>query len=404
MPSRRHLLTGVGTLIVGTGAAKAAESPSEPTSSPLDWPMSRYDPAGTGHDPDASGPTSDVEPAWIHEAPGWFRGASTPVRLGDTVYAAGGGLLACSVDDGTQEFAHEGPYTSSLAAADASPYRTPTLAVTSTGGLYGLNAGGGIGIPGSDRRIGAQRWSGPPPTEYRATIEHAPTTDPVADDGMIYAPVVGTNDLVAVNATDGSVHWRVTVVDDEVISASFGRPTVDDAAVYVANWPHRVSAYDREDGTQLWQRERDEQMQLSATVTDAGILVTTRSGVALLDADDGEPIWERDLDGNATAGTAAATADRVLVSDGDEEFHALDLETGAVDWSVPFERETNPIVADGVVYAVERNASLVALDVDTGRERFRFEPAEVPLSPPIVGDGRLFVVNRSRILALEESA
>ena len=365
--------------------------------------MPRYDPAGTGHNPDVSGPTSDVEPAWIHEAPAWFRGASAPVRLGETVYATGGGLLACAAADGTRAFTHEGPYTSSLAAANASPYRTSTLAATSTGGLYGLNAGGGIEVPGSDRRIGAQRWSGPPRAEYRPTIDHAPTTNPVAADGTIYAPVVGTNDLAAVNANNGSVDWRVTVVDDEVISASFGRPAVDDDAVYLANWPNRVSAYDRVDGTQLWQRDRDEQMQLSTTVTDAGLVVTTRRGVALLDTDDGEPIWERDLDGNATEGAGAVTTDRVLVSDGLEEFHALDLETGEVDWSVPFVGETEPVVADGVVYAVERNASLVAFDVESGEERFRYEPSEVPLSPPIVGDGRLLVVNRSRLIALEES-
>ncbi|WP_218143075.1 PQQ-binding-like beta-propeller repeat protein [Halopenitus malekzadehii] len=319
------------------------------------------------------------------------------------VYATGGGLIACSAQDGTQGFARSGPYTSSLAAVEAPSYLTRTLATTSTGGLYGLNAGGGIAIPGTDRGIGTQRWSGPPRNEYRPTIEHTPTTNPVAVDGTIYTPVVGTNDLVAVNAANGSVHWRTTVVDDEVISASFGRPAVDDDAVYIANWPNRVSAYDRTDGTLLWQREREEQMQLSTSVTDAGVVVTTRSGVALLDTDDGEPIWERDLDGNATSGAPAVTTERVLVGDGLEEFHALDLETGEVEWSIPFEGETKPVVADGIVYAVERNASLVALDVDSGEERFRYEPPEVPLSPPIVGDERLFLVNRSRILALEGS-
>jgi len=204
------------------------------------------------------------------------------------------------------------------------------------------------------------------------------------------------------DASDGSVRWRVTVEEDDVISAGFGRPTIRDDTLYVANWPRQVSAYDIEDGTQRWQRDRDDQMQLCTPVTDAGVIVTSRTGVALLDADDGEPIWERDLDGNATGGTAAVTEDRVLLSDGNNEFHALDLESGESHWSREFARESKPVIAGGTVYVVEEKATLRAFDVDSGTEQFSYEPEQVPLSPPIVGDGRLYVTNRRRILALEE--
>jgi len=403
MPSRRHLLAGVGTVIAGSGAATVSGAIPETTSSAFDWPMSQYDPAGTGYNPDATGPTTEVEPAWVHESTDWFRGASPPIRLGDTLYATGNGLLALSVDDGSRNFGYRGPYTSSLAVADASPYQTPTLAATSTGGIYGLNAGGGIEIPGFDRAIGSQRWSGPPNADYRPSIDHTPTVNPIADDGVVYGPVVGTNDIVAIEANEGSVRWRATVNDDEIISASFGRPTIHEGVLFIANWPYQVSAYDLTDGSTLWQRERDDQMQLCTPVTDAGVIVTSRNGVTLLSARNGEPIWERDLDGNATDGTAAVTDTSVFLSDGLETFYALDLETGETRWSTPFDQETKPVVADGSVYAVEQNASLVAFDVDTGTEQFRYDPPEVPLSPPIIGDGRLYLVNRNRVVALEES-
>ncbi len=403
MPSRRQLLAGLGVTVAGGASAATTAAPEPVSSSPFDWPMFQYDPAGTGYNPDAAGPKDDVQVAWVHDSTDWFRGASAPVRLGDTLYAVGDGLLALEVDSGERRFGRRGPYTSSPAAAHAPSYRTATLAATSTGGVYGLNADGGIGVPGLDRGLGSQRWVGPGPGRARPTIEHQPAVNPVTVDDTVYAAVHGTNDIVALDANSGSERWRVTHHEDDIVSVSFGRPTVRDGTLFVANWPNQVSAYDREDGTERWQRKLEDQMQLCTPATDQGIVVTSRNGVALLDADDGEALWRRDLDGNAIDGTAAVADGTVFLSDGDERFYALDLETGETLWSVPFERETTPVVADGMVYAVETNESLIGLDAETGTKRFRYEPPEIPLSPPIVGNGVLYAVNRGRIVALEES-
>lgn len=404
MPSRRRVLVGATALLAGSSCTAITGSAVETAAADQAWPMAGYGPAGTRYNPTVSGPVTDVEPVWTYDAPSWFHGASSPIRIGETLYATGRGVVALRVEDGTEQFVRRGPYTSSLAAANAKPYRSPTLAVTSTGGTYGINATGGIGIPGIDRGIGSERWQGPPYGQYRPTVSHTPTTNPVVHDGMVYTPVVGTNDIVAMNASDGSVQWRVTVQEDEVISAEFGRPTIKDGTLFVANWPGQVSAYDIKDGTQRWNRDRDDQMQLCTPVTDAGVIVTSRNGVALLDNEDGEPLWERDLDGNATEGTAAVTDDRVLLSDGNDAFHALDLDTGESYWSREFVGESKPVVADETVYAVEEKRRLRAFDVDSGIERFSYEPEQVPLSPPIIGDDRLYVTNRRRVLALGEQS
>lgn len=404
MPSRRRILTGVAALTVGGYGAAVTRTVGETKQSEQNWPMAGYDPAGTRHNPTASGPTTDVAPAWSYDAPSWFHGASAPIRVDDTLYAAGSGVVAVTVDDGTERFARRGPYTSSFAVAEAAPYRTPTLAVTSNGGVYGVNAGGGIEIPGTDRGIGSERWHGPPNATYRPTIAHTPTVNPIAHDGIVYAHVPETDDIAAMNASDGSVEWRVTVKKDARHGTSFGRPTISNGTLFVASWLSRVSAYDLADGTVRWQQDRPQSSQLSTPVTDTGVVVTSYTGVALLDTEDGEPLWERDLDGEAYGGSAAVTDDRIFLSDGDDQFHALDLETGESLWSRPFQSESRPVVADGMVYAVEQNATLRAFDVATGTEQFRYEPDQVPLSPPIVGDGRLYLTNRRRVLALEATA
>ncbi|WP_202911742.1 PQQ-binding-like beta-propeller repeat protein [Natrialba swarupiae] len=412
MPStRRQLLAGAGVALVGgvgvagatveTTGGEPSAAETESATAALEWPMYQYDPAGTGYNPAGSGPTDGVSVAWSHESTEWFRGAAPPIRLGNTVYAVGEGLVALEADTGERRFAHRGPYTSSPARVDASVYRTPTLAVTSTAGIFGLGTGG-IQIPGLGRWLDGRRWDGPNHGTRPASIEHRPSVDPVTVDGTIYAPVAGTNDLVALNANDGTERWRVTHHEDTAYSVSYSRPAIRGDTLYVANWPHQVTAYDREDGTVRWQRERDDQMQLCSVPTDEGVVVTSRNGVALLDLEDGETIWYRDLEGNAVEGTAAVADGTIYASDGRETFYALSLETGEELWSAPFERETEPVVADGMVYAVEMDRTLVGFDATTGEERVRFEPSQVPLSPPIVGDGTLYAVNRRRIIALED--
>ncbi|MEY7849195.1 PQQ-binding-like beta-propeller repeat protein [Natrarchaeobius sp. A-rgal3] len=414
MPStRRQLLAATGlTLVGGVGAVAATEetivgersvAETESNTSALEWPVSQYDPAGTGYNPDASGPTEDVRVAWSHESTDWFRGAAPPIRLEDTIYAVGEGLLALEADTGERRFARRGPYTSSPARVSASAYRTDALAVTSTAGVFGLGAGGGIRIPGLGRWFGGQRWEGPGVGFHPSSPEHRPSVDPVAVDGTVYAPIYGTNDLVALEANDGTERWRITHHEDDPVGVSYGRPAVRDDTLYVANWPHQVTAYDRDDGSMRWQRERDDQMQLCSVPTDEGVVVTSRNGIALLDLENGETIWHRDLDGNAVEGTAAVADGTIYASDGRETFYALALETGEELWSAPFERETEPVVADGMVYAVEEDRALIGFDAETGDERFRYEPSQVPLSPPIVGDGMLYAVNRRRVIALEEA-
>ncbi|THE65817.1 pyrrolo-quinoline quinone [Salinadaptatus halalkaliphilus] len=370
--------------------------------------MAGYDLAGTGYNPDASGPSDDVEIVWEHDATDWFRGAAPPILLDGTLYAAGDGLVALEAETGEGLFGVRGPYTSSLAQVAADAYRTETLAATATSGIYGLNAGGGLEVPFLETRVGAHRWTGPghhprgPSIGPHPSIDPRPSVDPVATDGTVYAPVHGTNDLVAVDANDGSAHWRITHHEDDPVSVSFARPAIRDGLLFVANWPYQVTAYDRTDGALEWRRELEDQMQLSTVATEAGVVVTSRNGVTLLDRATGDTVWRRDLEGNATDGTAAVADGTIFLSDGRETFYALDLESGEQRWSAPFERETTPVVADGVVYAVEHGARLVGFDADTGEERFRYEPPEVPLSPPIVGDGVLYAVNRERIVALEE--
>ncbi|MFD1589326.1 PQQ-binding-like beta-propeller repeat protein [Halorientalis brevis] len=384
------------------GLASLATQEDTDRQSPSDWPMARYDPPGTGYNPQAAGPTDDVAVAWTHEAPAWFRGSTQPVRQGETLYVGGNGLLALDTETGQRRFSVQGPYHSSPTVAPASIYRTKTLGITGPTGIYGLNARGGQPLPLTDQTVGGERWTGPrsPAPGFFGPAE---ATSPVTANGRIYTAVPGTNSVVAVEPNNGEVLWRQTHHEDEGISGPYSRPAVDDGLVVVTAWPEQATAYRADTGEQHWHRELGKSTVLPPIATDEGVVIPTRESVQLRARADGSLLWERDLAGNATDSTPAVANGTIFVADEQASLHALSLATGETRWTAPFEGETTPVVTDNRVYAVDSLWALKAFDVATGEQQFEYHPSEVPLSPPIVGDGMLYLANRGRILALEDA-
>ncbi|AGB32143.1 pyrrolo-quinoline quinone [Natrinema pellirubrum DSM 15624] len=402
VPSRRRVLEAVGLTVAGSIVAFGTSGRESDSAATVEWPMNRYDSAGTGHNPAAVGPKDGVEVGWEHDTTDWFRGTAPPIRRDDTIYAAGNGLLALDADTGARRFGEPGPYQSSLARARTSVYDTDTLAVTAPSGVFGMNAGGGLDVPLLNRSVGTERWAGPQ-SPGPGFFGPADPATPVAADGTIYTPIPGTNSIAALDPDDGRVLWRNTHHEDDKVSAAFNRPAVMDGLVFVTNWPWQVTAYDAETGATRWQRKLDEQTVLAPVATDSGIVVPTRNDIRLLDATSGDRLWKRTHDGNITESVPAVADETVFFADEQGSMHAYDLETGEPLWTAPFDGKTSPVVADGVVYAVQSGFSLVAIDAASGEQRFEYQPSQVPLSTPIVGDGVLYAANRKRVIALEEA-
>jgi outer membrane protein assembly factor BamB len=401
--SRRRWLEVSGLALAGSLGSMVVTSGAESGhTSMYDWPMARYDPAGTGHHPSASGPKDGIKIAWTHDTTDWFLGTVSPIHQTGTIYAVGNGLLALDSDTGTRQFGVPGPYRSSPARARTSVYNTATLAVTAPSGVFGLNASGGFDIPLLQQSRDAERWAGPqsPTGGFFGSADLVP---PVTANTTIYTAIPGTNSIAALDPTDGQVRWRSTHHEDDAVSVAFNRPAVHDGLVFVTNWPRQATAYRADTGEQHWQHELDEQTLLAPVATEEGVVVPSRNRVTLLNAADGTVLWDRALDGNVIESAPAVANGTIFVADEQESLHALDLATGEPLWTTPFEGSTSPVVADGIVYAVRSSYALVAIDAVSGTKRFEYQPSQVPLSTPIVGDGVLYAANRKRVIALEEA-
>ena len=398
MPSRRRFLQATA-LGVAAGTGFAVTAGGAETDRPTPWPTARHDPAGTASTADA-GPKDGVELAWTHDRTDWFRGTAEPVLFGDTLYAAGGGLLALDPETGARRFGTAGPYDASPARAQTSVYTSETLAVPSQSGIVGLNSAGGLGLPGLGP-VGTERWNTPTPDHDHPFAsmpgEHA---TPVAADGIVVSPTPDRESLVALDADDGAVRWRATPTNDTA-SVTFTRPAVRDGVVYATAWPYRVSAYDLDSGSRQWHRELDEQLLRAPVATAEHVVVLSREAVWSLDPTDGSTQWRYGHGGNVTESTPAVADGVVFAPTEDGVLDAVELASGERVWRAPFEGDAAPVVGDGVVYAVRSRSELVAIEADSGVERFRYEPDQVPLSPPVVAGGRLYATNRHRVLAME---
>ncbi|MFE6906918.1 protein kinase domain-containing protein [Streptomyces erythrochromogenes] len=117
------------------------------------------------------------------------------------------------------------------------------------------------------------------------------------------------------------------------------------------------------------------------------------------DALTGRALWNKPLDGKQSALSRARLAvDDRHVYPAAGELTALGLADGKPVWRfegrTPTARFGPPAVKDGVVYAVEENRGMVALDASTGAlrwaEKSRAVPSEDLDAPPAVGTGHVY--------------
>jgi len=235
------------------------------------------------------------------------------------------------------------------------PTPTPVSAVPDEPGTLAVSGAdwpmrfGDAGNTGSIREAGptngvVRRW------RTDLDVEGASGTQVVAVGDRAYVVGRGGGELVALDATDGSVRWRYTSVRETAA--------------------------------------------LAAVPSEGVVLVAGEGGLQAVTAADGERVW-------GTNGPPLDAADVVLVDDGTayaasrESVLAVDVGSGEVDWSVP--GVDLGAVADGRVLAGE---GLRVLDAADGSEQLAVEEP-TPHQPVSAADGTAYVGELGQVTAYD---
>ena len=162
------------------------------------------------------------------------------------------------------------------------------------------------------------------------------------------------------------------------------RPASDGNRIYVASEDGNVSAYDSEDGDQIWRNELDVELTSGPGVGEGLVVVAAKDGfVILLDASTGEEKWRADIAGESLA-LPLIKGESVIIQTIDNRLQALSAFDGRSRWSIvqsppalTMRGSSSPVIVGNTVIAGFDSGRLVAADLDTGTTIW-----ESLLSPP----------------------
>lgn len=192
--------------------------------------------------------------------------------------------------------------------------------------------------------------------------------------------VVNSDGVVAAfNAIDGAPLWRVHLNFD--LSSS---PTVHDGKVFIGSREGDVLCLSAQNGKLLWHHAVSSEILAAPTVADGKVIVHTHDAhVFALDAKTGKQLWVYDgtaptlsLEANSQPAEAHGA---VLLGTASGQLLALSLSKGQALWQRPIampqgsnavenmvDVDAQPIIKNGMIYAVALHGYLVAVDLKNG--------------------------------------
>lgn len=272
----------------------------------------------------------------------------------------------------------------------------------------------------------ARPFDGPPDSDWPAPRNDVGNTGHAADAALPEAPlgvrwetglppdgagerpaasapvVVGDLVVVATSAgvsalsfRDGTEAWRSTAVTPATVESpiDYGETLVPpvagpDGAVYAAGEDALVAL--DPDGSERWRYDATGSFR-TPVVHRGTVHAGSDAGVVALDAADGTELWTAAVE---PWGDMPAVVDGAVVVAGGGPTVALEADSGAQRWRNDRQADAHPVAADGSVY-VGGYDGLAALDPADGAERWTFDRGGGrSLSPPVVTDDTLYVVER----------
>lgn len=364
MPSRRHLLSALGTACVAlAGCAASATRRVSGT-----WPQFGRTAANTGTT-SVRGPTETVERRWSTDLKLPLR--KTPVVSGGRVFVGGlDRFVALDAATGREDWR--------VSIPRAQRFNDSAAAV----GDGSVVAGFGHVLRAHDAATGEQAWTERPGDGISA---------PTLRNGTLYVAVGGTGRVEARSLADGSLSWSAPV--GEWIP---GPPALAGDTLLAAGArredPGVIRGLATADGAERWTLDIDPAARGDDGVrgNPSGVSAGRRRAYVGLDdgsvwairVDDGKRVWRFNPGSTLTyegpggprtsrpavRAPPAVGDGRVYVAHGDGRLYALDAASGEVAWSfwawngLP----AQPSVGDGAVYVGSEDSFVYALDPRTG--------------------------------------
>ena len=188
-------------------------------------------------------------------------------------------------------------------------------------------------------------------------------------------------DVSAYNAATGKKLWQVSL-DVPVITGAGG----GDGLILIGTQEGEVLALDETSGNLLWKQQLTSEVLAPPKAASGVVVARTADGrMRGLSAIDGSVLWnyQRKVPLLSLRGASAAVlaGDKVIAGYANGKLVALSISDGQVIWeksvAVPRGRselerlvdiDSDPVIKDGIVYAVAFNGQVAAFDLESGQK------------------------------------
>ena len=241
---------------------------------------------------------------------------------------------------------------------------------------------------------------------------------PVVGGGMLFA-VGGDGTLSAFDARNGARRWAYDpgLESDLRPSAFGGGASYDDGKVYMTDGAGNVVALNAADGSVLWKVKPSGPLRGSPTIAFGSIFVMTQDNqIFALSAADGSVQWQET--GSSTQagvfGVAAPAAGQgtVIAGYSSGELNAYRYENGRTLWADALARtsistsvgsltdiDADPIIDNGRVYALGQGGRMAAYELVTGQRIWELNLAGIS-TPAVAGEWIFTLTDDARLLAI----
>lgn len=214
--------------------------------------------------------------------------------------------------------------------------------------------------------------------------------------------------LAAVSIDSGHLVWRLWSVDENRKFSGTMRIeefTIDGGIIYVARHSWRLTAYDLEGGTKLWEVNVPDRVSLNLATDHKAVYLGASQVIIAYDLQFGQLLWEKDMGAYVRSILAHKGYLYVAFMSDDCNLAAINLETRQEEWKIRLASIDGPelrylTAADEVLYAVDEN--LYAINLATGAILWKSQYAG-PLERPVVAEDRIYVRNNETTLFVFDS-
>lgn len=258
---------------------------------------------------------------------------------------------------------------------------------------------------------------------------------PVVANGRLY--VVDTRArLHAFDAASGRELWEVTVGDDKDVRGGMnfwtgemsgnsgvvfgGGVSIDGERLYATNGLGDVVAFNAADGAVLWKVRPGGPLRGAPTVSNGNVYVISQDNqLFALRQSDGNVEWTEssavELAGVFGVATPAAAQGTVVAGFSSGDLNAYRYENGRVLWQDALSRtsistsvgtlsdiDAEPVIDAGRVYAIGQGGRMVALELVTGQRLWEINAAGIA-TPWVAGEWLFVATDDSKLLAIARS-